>query len=71
MDMSFGKLKLAIDYFKVVLVLANMGLTLFIGVIVRKRYRHSQNYLKNDEIEDLNRIATMYLDYAEDQAKNR
>ncbi|MGL5087701.1 MAG: RhuM family protein [Clostridium sp.] len=31
----------------------------------------AKNYLIKDEIESLNRIVTMYLDYAENQAKKR
>jgi hypothetical protein len=31
----------------------------------------AKNYLKEDEIEGLNRIVTMWLDFAEDQAKRR
>ena len=31
----------------------------------------AKNYLKADEIKDLNEIVTMYLDYAERQAKQR
>jgi hypothetical protein len=52
--------------------LPNMGLTAWHGhrahrqdVIVAK------NYLQAAEIDELNRIVTMYLDYAEDQAKRR
>ena len=29
------------------------------------------NYLQKEEIQSLNRIITMYLDYAEDQAKRK
>ena len=29
----------------------------------------AKNYLNQDEVSNLNRIVTMYLDYAEDQAK--
>lgn len=31
----------------------------------------AKNYLKEKEIEELNRIVTMYLDYAEEQARRR
>src|SRR5450830_404456 len=31
----------------------------------------AKNYLNNDEIQELNRIATMFLDYAEDRAAKR
>ena len=48
----------------------NMGLTSWKGTKVRKGdVTIAKNYLKADEIEGLNRIVTMYLDYAEDQAK--
>ena len=48
----------------------NMGLTAFKGARVRKTdVTIAKNYLKQDEISNLNRIVTMYLDYAEDQAK--
>ncbi len=48
----------------------NMGLTSFKGAKVRKAdVTIAKNYLNQDEISSLNRIVTMYLDYAEDQAK--
>lgn len=48
----------------------NMGLTSFKGTKVRKAdVTIAKNYLNQDEISSLNRIVTMYLDYAEDQAK--
>lgn len=48
----------------------NMGLTTFKGAKVRKAdVTVAKNYLNKEEIEGLNRIVTMYLDYAEDQAK--
>ncbi len=51
---------------------ANMGLTSFRGSVVRKGdIATSKNYLQHDEIDELNRIVTMYLDYAEDQARKR
>ncbi len=51
---------------------ANMGLTSFKGSIVRKAdVGTAKNYLQQEEISELNRIVTMYLDYAEDQAKRR
>lgn len=50
----------------------NMGLTSWKGAVVRKGdVATAKNYLKQDEIEELNRIVTMYLDFAEDQAKRR
>lgn len=53
-------------------VKAGMGLTSFKGAKVRKSdVTIAKNYLHKDEIENLNRIVTMYLDYAEDQAKQR
>lgn len=50
----------------------NMGLTSWAGSVVRKGdVVIAKNYLASGEIEQLNRIVTMYLDYAEDQAKRR
>ena len=50
----------------------NMGLTTWAGGIVRKGdVATGKNYLTTDEVAELNRIVTMYLDYAEDQAKQR
>ncbi|MEK6750075.1 MAG: virulence RhuM family protein [Pseudomonadota bacterium] len=51
---------------------ANMGLTSWQGAKVRKSdVTIAKNYLRKGEIEELNRIVTMYLDYAEDQAHRR
>ncbi len=48
----------------------NMGLTSWTGKKVRKKdVAVAKNYLNEDEIKQLNRIVTMYLDYAEDQAE--
>jgi hypothetical protein len=48
----------------------NMGLTSWKGTKVRRGdVTIAKNYLNADEIEWLNRIVSMYLDYAEDQAK--
>lgn len=50
----------------------NMGLTSWRGSIVRKGdVGTAKNYLTADEVEELNRIVVMYLDYAEDQARRR
>ncbi len=50
----------------------NMGLTSWRGSIVRKQdVAIAKNYLKEEEIKDLNEIVTMYLDYAERQARKR
>lgn len=50
----------------------NMGLTSWAGSVVRKAdVAIGKNYLSRDEVSDLNRIVTMYLDYAEDQATRR
>jgi hypothetical protein len=47
----------------------NMGLTSFKGAKVRKGdIDNAKNYLAEDEIKALNRVVTMYLDFAEDQA---
>jgi hypothetical protein len=48
----------------------NMGLTSWKGAKVRKAdVTIAKNYLNAAEIEGLNRIVTMYLDFAEDQAR--
>lgn len=52
--------------------LPNMGLTNWKGGEVRKAdVNIAKNYLRSEEIEELNRIVTMWLDFAEDQAKRR
>ena len=51
---------------------ANMGLTNWKSGEVRKTdVATAKNYLKEQEIEELNRIVVMWLDYAEDQARRR
>ena len=48
----------------------NMGLTSWKGGKVRRAdVTVAKNYLNEEEMDGLNRIVTMYLDYAEDQAK--
>ena len=50
----------------------DMGLTSFKYDHVRKTDTTiAKNYLREDEIEQLNRIISMWLDYAEDQTKRR
>jgi hypothetical protein len=50
----------------------NMGLTSWKGDKVRKGdVTVAKNYLTDKEIQSLNRIVTMYLDYAEDQAERQ
>jgi hypothetical protein len=50
----------------------NLGLTSWKGAIVRKGdVATAKNYLKKDELDELNRIVSMYLDYAELQARGR
>ncbi len=52
--------------------LPNMGLTSWRGSVVRKQdVAIAKNYLQAEEIKDLNEIVTMYLDYAERQARQR
>lgn len=52
--------------------LPNMGLNTWQGSRVRKQDAGTaKNYLNQAEIEELDRIVVMYLDYAEDQAKRR
>lgn len=50
----------------------NMGLTSWkSGVVRRGDVSIAKNYLQHDEIEELNRIVVMFLDFAEDQARRR
>ena len=50
----------------------NMGLTTWKGDKVRKQdVTVAKNYLSEKELKSLNRIVTMYLDYAEDQAERQ
>ena len=50
----------------------NMGLTSWKGGEVRSAdVTVAKNYLNADEINELNRIVTMWLDFAEDQARRR
>lgn len=50
----------------------NMGLTSWHGDQIRKSdVTVAKNYLQAEEIESLNRIVGMWLDFAEDQAKRR
>lgn len=50
----------------------NMGLTTWKGGVVRKGdVTVAKNYLGEDEIDELNRIVVMFLDFAEDQARRR
>ncbi len=50
----------------------NMGLTTWKGDVVRKGdVTVAKNYLNQEEISGLNRIVTMWLDFAEDQARRR
>ena len=53
----------------------NMGLTTWKnapnGMIRKPDVSIAKNYLNETEMDDLNRIVSMYLDYAERQAKKR
>ena len=50
----------------------NMGLTAFEGAPLRRRdVTVAKNYLLEPEITELNRIVSMFLDFAEDQASRR
>lgn len=50
----------------------NMGLTSFKGEVVRKGdIVTAKNYLNEKEISNLNRLVTMFLDFAEDRASRR
>lgn len=50
----------------------NMGLTAWKSGVVRKGdVTIAKNYLREEEIDELNRIVVMFLDFAEDQARRR
>jgi len=50
----------------------NMGLKTWKGDVVRKNdVTIAKNYLREEEITELNRIVVMFLDFAEDQARRR
>jgi hypothetical protein len=53
----------------------NMGLTTWKhapkGKIIKTDITIAKNYLDEHELDDLNRIVTMYLDYAENQARRK
>ena len=50
----------------------NMGLISWRSGVVRKGdVTVAKNYLREDEIEELNRLVVMFLDFAEDQARRR
>lgn len=50
----------------------NMGLTTWkSGSVQKADVRVAKNYLSEDEINELNRIVVMWLDFAEDQARRR
>ena len=50
----------------------NMGLTAWKGGVIRKGdVTVAKNYLQESEINELNRIVVMFLDFAEDQARRR
>ena len=50
----------------------NMGLVAWRTGVVRKGdVSIAKNYLREDEIEELNRIVVMFLDFAEDQARRK
>ena len=52
--------------------LPNMGLKNWSGPHVRQQdVTIAKNYLNSSELEELNQIVVMYLDYAESQAKRR
>ncbi len=52
--------------------LPNMGLTTWkSGSVQKADVKVAKNYLNEKEVSELNRIVTMWLDYAEDQARRR
>lgn len=53
-------------------LLPNMGLTSWkVGEVRKTDVTTAKNYLNEKEIDELNRIVVMWLDFAEDQAKRR
>ncbi|MFH1931451.1 MAG: virulence RhuM family protein [Pseudomonadota bacterium] len=53
-------------------LLPNMGLTSWkVGEVRKTDVTIAKNYLNEEEIDELNRIVVMWLDFAEDQAKRR
>lgn len=51
---------------------SNMGLTSWKGDAIRKGdVTVAKNYLREEEINELNRVVVMFLDFAEDQARRR
>lgn len=53
-------------------MLPNMGLTSWkVGEVRKIDVTTAKNYLNEEEIDELNRIVVMWLDFAEDQAKRR
>jgi hypothetical protein len=53
-------------------LLPNMGLTSWkVGEVRKTDVTTAKNYLDEEEIDELNRIVVMWLDFAEDQAKHR
>ncbi len=50
----------------------NMGLTVWKGeIVLQSDVTIAKNYLQEDEVQNLNRIVTMWLDFSEDQAIRR
>lgn len=50
----------------------NMGLTTYSGEhVLQSDVTVAKNYLERDELEDLNRIVNMFLDHAEDMARQK
>ncbi|RAU18165.1 hydroxyacid dehydrogenase [Nitrincola tibetensis] len=67
-----GQTAAELIYHRVDSNLPHMGLTSFKGEEVRKGdVTVAKNYLNQQEIDELNRVVSMWLDFAEDQAKRR
>ena len=50
----------------------NMGLTTYSGEhVLQSDVTIAKNYLERDELDELNRIVTMFLDHAEDMARQK
>ncbi len=68
---AHGQTAAEIIYGRVNAAKPNMGMTNWVGPAIRKREtKIAKNYLAEDELNLLNRIVTMYLEFAEIQALN-
>jgi len=69
---THGQTAAEVIYMRADATMPNMGMTNWIGSTIRKSETEiAKNYLTEDELNILNRIVTMYLEFAEIQALNR